>query len=137
VDLGEWAAKIEDALERMQSSLAVDVVVPQAIRFVEIEQMVTPHKTGALARSEFVSGHGGGGTHAVALAGPHKVYAEIQNDGGTITKHGPGSLGNPAVGWYGHSVQIRGKGYVQKAEGAAEGELGDIAGRILAFYLDF
>jgi hypothetical protein len=142
----ELAAQWEEMAERFES-LAMDVCRAQAERFVEIEAMVAPHRSGALARSVRIDSIGGGGSAASATVGPHKVYAEIQNDGGTIHAHG-GEVWKTVNGksrMYRHSlhwaggfamhVTIKGKGYVQRAQGAAAGPLTQIAEQILAFTL--
>jgi hypothetical protein len=118
---GEWADELAAVAARMEADLAITVVREQAADFIAVERMLTPKKTGALADSEHVDSISGGGAHAEATAGPHKIYAQIRNEGGTISKHGPGSLGNPSVGWFGHTVTQHGTHYVERSEAAVEG----------------
>jgi hypothetical protein len=133
--LSDWAAKVADAAARIESDLAVTVAREQAKDFLAIERAITPKRTGRLAGSETIDAVTGGGTHAEAVVGPHCIYAEFRNDGGTITKHGPGSLGNPGVGWFGHSVYQKGSHYVQRSQAAAAPLMGGIAEGVLAEFL--
>jgi hypothetical protein len=146
--LSEWAEKVTDVAARIEASLAVDVARAQGEKFIDIEQMVTPKRSGALARSEHLDAVTGGGTHAVAVGGPHIIYAQFRNDGGDINAH-YGEVWKTVGGksrMYRHSlyfdgifamhVHQAGAHYVQKAEGAAAGVLGGIAEQVVAFYLD-
>jgi hypothetical protein len=135
--LGDWAAKVAAAAARIESDLAVAVVREQARDFLAIERHVTPKRTGRLADSETIDALTGGGTRAVAVVSPHTVYAAFRENGGTITKHSPGSLGNPGVGWFGHSVTQRGSHYVERAQGLAAGPLAVAAEIAIAAFLDF
>jgi hypothetical protein len=119
--MGEYAAKLRAVADALETRVALDVCEAQALAFQELERQVTPKKTGALADSETIDSLSGGGAHAEATVAPHKVYAKIRNDGGTITRHKPGSLGTPAVGFFGHSVTQAGSHYVERAQGAAQG----------------
>jgi hypothetical protein len=148
--LSEWAAELTAAADRIQASLAIDICRPQAEKFIEIEQLVTPKRSGHLARTETIDTVIGGGLHAEAVGGPHCIYAVFRNDGGTISAKDEAARsgrtypsGKPyrhSLAWPGgfamHVTQA-GAHYVQKAEGAAPGPLAEIAERVLAFYLDF
>lgn len=88
-------------------------------KFVQLTLPGTPVRSGALRRSIRVHG-GGGGLRSTSSAAPHVVYAEIQNDGGTIrvkhtytTKNGkvlPGFLSDGST-FFGRSVTLRGQNY--------------------------
>lgn len=133
---GEEAARWAAVASRMSATLARDACEEGAIAFLGIEHAVTPKKTGALADSEMIDSLSGGGARAVAVCSPHKDYAEIRNDGGTITKKGRGSLGNPSVGWFGHSVTQHGTGYVQRAEAMARGAVDGACRMVLSAMLE-
>jgi len=134
-ELGDFAAKLEAAAARMNQRLAADVVKAQAEVFLRIEKRLTPVRSGKLQGSERIDSRSGGGSHAVAVISPHTKYAQFREDGGTITKHSPGSLGNPAVGFFGHSVTQKGSHYVADAEAAAAGVMPAIAEQIVDGYL--
>jgi hypothetical protein len=138
----------------MKEGLALDVCRAQADKFIDIEKIVTPHRSGALADSEHIDAVTGGGEHAMAVGGPHIKYAVFRNDGGTITAKDEAARSgrvHPGSGIpYRHSLAWDGGGfamhvtqagahYVQKAEGEARSSsvLGDAAERVMAFYLDF
>ena len=53
--------------------------------FLAVLRMVTPKRSGALMDSETVTGPTGSGAFAVAEVGPHIIYAEFRNEGGTIS----------------------------------------------------
>jgi hypothetical protein len=140
--LGEWAAKLAAAAERIESELAITVCREQAKDFLAIERAVTPKRTGALADSETVDGVTGGGTHAVAIVSPHIIYAQFRNDGGTITRKKPrpavlGSYGGPYFG-RGNPATVHqaGSHYVERAQGMAAGPLAGVAEMVLAEFLD-
>jgi hypothetical protein len=138
----DWAADIETALGRMKEGLAVDVCRAQCERFVEIERIATPKRSGALAESERIDALGGSGVEAHGVVSPHKIYAEIRNYGGTISaKGGLGRKGKrPHTLHFGDAfpmtVHQKGDGYVQRAEGAARGAMNEVGERVLAWYLD-
>jgi hypothetical protein len=133
--ISDWAGKVSAAAERIESSLAVTVVREQARDFLAIERAVTPKRTGRLAGSETIDAVTGGGTRAVAVVSPHTIYAQFREDGGIITKHGPGSLGNPGVGWFGHSVFQHGSHYVERAQAASSSAVAAAAEAVLAEFL--
>ncbi len=134
--MGEFAAKLEAAAAWLRGEAALDVCEAQALAFQRIEREVTPKRSGRLADSETIDSLSGGGGHARAVVSPHTPYAAFRNNGGTITKHSPGSLGNPAVGWFGHSVTQRGSHYVERAEGLAAGALRQAAEAVIEAGLD-
>lgn len=133
--IGDLAAKMRAIADRCESSLALDACSEAAKDAVAVLRIVTPKRTGALADSEVVNSVTGGGTHATANYGPHKVYDRFRNDGGTITRHGPGSLGTPAVGFFGHSVTQRGSHYMERGSAAAVPVVEAACARVLAEYL--
>jgi hypothetical protein len=137
--LGDWAAKVADAAARIESGLAIEVAREQARDFLAIERHVTPKRTGRLADSETIDALTGGGTRAVAVVSPHTVYAAFRENGGTITRHlpPPHVLGNPAVGFFGHSVTQAGSHYVERAQGLAAGPMAVAAEIAIARFLDF
>lgn len=143
--LGDWAAKVADAAARIESDLATDVARAQGDKFIEIERLVTPKRSGALAASEHIDAVTGGGTHATAVGGPHKRYAVFRNDGGEINAkmrwiyHGNRRYRHTLFfdGTFALHVSQTGAHYVQKAEGAAAGPLAEVAEQVLAFFLDF
>jgi hypothetical protein len=85
--LGEFAAAIREVADHCEASLALDACDEAAKDAVAILRIVTPKRTGALADSEIVNSVVGGGTHATANYGPHKIYDKFRNDGGTISAH--------------------------------------------------
>ena len=121
MNLGEFAGAVKDLAARCETSLARDACTEAARDYLAILRHVTPKRTGRLADSETIDSIAGGGAVAVAVVAPHTVYAAFREHGGTITKHSPGSLGTPAVGWFGHSVYQAGSHYMEKAEGLASG----------------
>jgi hypothetical protein len=141
--LGEWAAKVAEAAERLESTGAIDICEEQAKDFVAIERIVTPKRTGALADSERIDSISGGGASAHATVSPHKIYAAFRENGGTIHAHaGLGRMGlRPhTLHWDGGpfplSVSQRGAHYVEKAEGAAASVLTGTAEEVMAEILD-
>lgn len=135
---GEWAAKLSEAARALEDGLAETIVREQANDFLAVERIVTPKRTGRLAESEKIDAVTGGGAHAEAIVSPHTVYAEFRENGGTITRKlpPPHVLGNPDVGFFGHSVTQRGSHYVERAEGAAAPMMTGIAERIVDAALD-
>ena len=133
--IGDLAARMREIADRCEASLALDACGEAAKDAVAVLRIVTPKRTGALADSEVVNSVTGGGTHATANYGPHKVYDRFRNDGGTITKHRPGSLGTPAVGWFGHSVTQAGSHYMERGSAAAVPVVAAACARVLAEYL--
>lgn len=143
MNLSEGAAAFRLIADKAKSELAVTVVREQAKDFLAIERIVTPKRSGALAASEAIDSLSGGGDHAEATVSPHRVYAEIINDGGTVTRHAPrphvlGHYGGP---YFGHGnpahVDIKGRHYVQKAEAASRGVLESAAEAAVAEFFDF
>jgi hypothetical protein len=136
--LGEWAAKLGEAARLMEDGMAETIVREQAKDFLAIERIVTPKRTGRLAESEKVDAVMGGGSHAEAVVSPHTVYAQFREDGGTITRHlpPPHVLGNPSVGFFGHSVTQKGSHYVERAEGVAAPLMTGVAEKVLEEFLD-
>jgi hypothetical protein len=138
----DLAGRWEAVADRCATSLAIDVCRAQAERFVDVERLVTPKRTGALADSERIDMIGGGGAWAIAVVSPHKIYAGIENFGGTIEAQGQ-SKRNPRYahvlafdGIFARKVHHPGKGYVAKAEGAARGEMDQVSERVMAWILD-
>ena len=127
MNLGEAAAAFREMAERAKSELALVACEEAAKDYLAVLRFVTPKRTGALAESEHIDAVFGGGTHATAVVAPHKVYADIVNDGGTVTRDlaRPHVLGNPAVGFFGHgnpaTVTIKARNYMQRAAGMARG----------------
>ncbi|HZR50116.1 MAG TPA: HK97 gp10 family phage protein [Streptosporangiaceae bacterium] len=121
MNLGEAAAAFRAIAERAESGLAREACEEAARDYLAVLRMVTPKRSGRLAESERIDSVTGGGTFAVAVVAPHTRYAAFRNYGGTITRHKPGSLGTPAVGFFGHSVTQAGSHYMERAEGAAAG----------------
>jgi phage gpG-like protein len=116
VNLSEWAGEVRGLADRAESELAPECAREAGTDFLTTLRVVTPKRTGHLMDSESLDAVTGGGPVATAVVGAHAVYAEFRNNGGTITKHTPGSLGTPAVGFFGHSVTQRGAHYFEKAE---------------------
>lgn len=121
MNLEGFAAAARDLAARAETGLAREACTAAARDYLAILRAVTPKRTGRLANSETIDSITGSGAVAVAVVAPHTVYAEFREHGGTITRHGPGSLGNPEVGWFGHSVTQAGSHYMEKAEGLARG----------------
>jgi len=138
-----WAARLDETAARAGAELAVTVAREQARDFLAIERIITPKRTGALADSETVNSVSGGGTHAVASVSPHKIYAEMEEDGGVIRAHG--GLGRKGkrphtLHWEGGGFPLEvthvGKGYVKRSEAAARGILDGVAERVTAGFFD-
>ncbi|HLK72264.1 MAG TPA: hypothetical protein VKU77_01310 [Streptosporangiaceae bacterium] len=136
--MGEYAAKLEAAAAWLRDQAALDVCDAQARDFLAIERIVTPKRSGHLADSETIDSISGGGGHARAIVSPHAVYAQIQNDGGTIHAHaGLGLKGKRphTLHWDGGGfpleVTLKGHGYVEKAEGLAAGALRQAAEAVI------
>lgn len=121
MNLGEAAGAFRALADRAESDLAREACEEAARDYLAILRAVTPKRTGRLAASETIDSVTGGGAMAVAVVAPHTVYAAFRDRGGTITKHSPGSLGTPAVGFFGHSVTQAGSHYMARAEGMARG----------------
>ena len=121
MNLAGFAGACRDLAARCEADLAREACTEAARDYLAILRAVTPKRTGRLAGSEKIDSITGGGAVAVAVVAPHTVYAAFRDHGGTITKHSPGSLGTPAVGWFGHSVTQAGSHYMARAVGAAKG----------------
>ena len=121
MNLAGFAGACRGLAGRAEAGLAREACEEAAKDYLAILRAVTPKRTGRLAGSETIDSVTGGGAFAVAVVAPHTVYAEFREHGGTITKHSPGSLGTPAVGWFGHSVYQAGSHYMERAEGLASG----------------
>lgn len=119
MDLAEFAGALRGLADRAETELAPECAEEAGRDFLTTLRAVTPKRTGHLMDSESLDSVTGGGPVATAIVGAHAVYAEFRNNGGTITRHGPGSLGTPAVGFFGHSVTQRGTHYFEKAEALA------------------
>jgi hypothetical protein len=126
---------MREVADRCETGLARDACEEAARDAVAILRIVTPKRTGALADSEIVNFVEGGGEHATANYGPHKIYDHFRNYGGTITKHSPGSLGTPEAGWFGHSVTQRGSHYMERGEAAAKPAVAAACAAVLERYL--
>ena len=135
VNLGEFAAELKGLAERADADLARTCAEEAGRDFLAILRMVTPKRSGHLAASESLDSVSGGGAVAVAIVGAHAKYAEFREHGGTITKHSPGSLGTPAVGWFGHSVTQKGSHYFEKAEGLAGPQIAEVCRATLSRFL--
>jgi hypothetical protein len=121
VNLEGFAGEVRALAGRAEAGLAREACTEAARDYLAILRHVTPKRTGRLADSETIDSITGGGAVAVAVVAPHTVYAAFREHGGTITKHSPGSLGTPAVGFFGHSVTQAGSHYMERAEGLAAG----------------
>jgi hypothetical protein len=137
VNLGEAAAAYRAVADRCEASLALEACRESAKDAVAVLRIVTPKRTGALADSEVINSVEGGGTHAVANYGPHKIYDRFRNDGGTITRKlpPPHVLGNPSVGFFGHSVTQKGSHYMERGEAAARPAVDAACQMVLDEYL--
>ena len=126
MDLAAGAAAFRNLARRAESDLALEACGEAAKDYLAVLRAVTPKRSGALADSETVTGPSGGGLHASALVGPHIIYAEFRERGGTITRHlpRPHVLGTPAVGFFGRgnpaTVTQHGARYMEKARGPGE-----------------
>jgi hypothetical protein len=142
---GEEAARWDAIATRMETDLAITVCREQVEAFGTVEHILTPKRSGALADSEYADSISGGGTHAVGVYGPHKIYAAFRNDGGTISaKDEPARSGKVhevsgipyrhSLAWGGgfamHVTQA-GSHYVERSEAAARGSLAGIAEFVL------
>lgn len=116
MNLAEGAAAFRGLAERAESDLAREACGEAARDYLTVLRAVTPKRTGALADSETVTGPMGGGLHATALVGPHIVYADFREYGGTITvKHA--RVLTDGASFFGRSVTQRGAHYMEMAEG--------------------
>lgn len=135
MDLGEFAAALRGLADRAESELALECVRPAAREALASLQMETPVRSGALRGSEVIRSVTGSGAYAEAVYGPDIVYDVFRNRGGTITRHGPGSLGTPAVGFFGHSVTQRGSHYMERGEEAARAGVETIIRTVVSEFL--
>ena len=135
MDLGEFAAALRGLADRAESELALECVRPAAREALASLQMETPVRSGALRGSEVIRSVAGSGAYAEAVYGPDIVYDRFRNDGGTITRHGPGSLGTPAVGFFGHSVTQRGDHYIERGEELARANVETIVRTVVQDFL--
>jgi hypothetical protein len=134
VDLAEAAAAFRALADRVEGSLAVDCARAMADVALAQLRIVTPVASGDLRDSERVNAVTGNGTYAVATLGPHIVYDEFRNFGGTITSKGPWPLRNRETGQvFGRSVTQEGAHYMEKGEDAARGPCHEAAERVAAF----
>ena len=130
MDLAEAAAAFRKIAERAEAELALTACREAARDYLAVLRAVTPKRSGALMESERIDAVTGGGTHATAIVAPHIRYAAFRNYGGTITRHKPGSLGTPAVGFFGHSVTQAGSHYMERAEGLSRGPVAEACRRV-------
>lgn len=130
MDLAEAAAAFRKIAERAEAELALTACREAARDYLAVLRAVTPKRSGALMESERIDAVTGGGTHATAIVAPHIHYAAFRNYGGTITRHKPGSLGTPAVGFFGHSVTQAGSHYMERAEGLSRGPVAEACRRV-------
>jgi hypothetical protein len=135
VNLAEFAAAVRGLADRAESELALECVRPAAREALAVLQMETPVRSGALRGSEVIRSVTGSGAYAEAIYGPDIVYDRFRNEGGTITRHGPGSLGTPAVGFFGHSVTQRGAHYMEKGEELARPNVETIVRTVVSDFL--
>lgn len=135
MNLGEFAAALRGLADRAESDLALECIQPAAREALAVLQMETPVRSGALRASEVIRSIGGSGAYAEAVYGPDIIYDKFRNDGGTITRHGPGSLGTPAAGFFGHSVTQRGDHYIERAEALARPNVETIVRAVVADFL--
>jgi hypothetical protein len=117
--LAGFAAELRAVADRAEAELAVEACRMGAREYLAVLQEVTPVLTGALRASEHVWRVTGGGESASAILGPNIIYDRFRNYGGTITrkKPPPAVLGNPSVGFFGHSVTQAGSHYMERAQG--------------------
>lgn len=116
MDLAGGAAMFRGIADRAKSDLALEACGEGARDYLTVLRAVTPKRTGALADSETVTGPSGGGTHATAAVGPHIVYAEFRERGGTIHVRSARVL-TDGVSFFGKQVTQAGSRYMEKAEG--------------------
>ena len=118
MDLAGFAARLREVADRAEASLAVDACRMGAREYLEVMREETPVLTGALRSSEHVYSVSGGGESATAIVGSDLIYAHFRNYGGTITRKlpPPHVLGNPEVGFFGHSVTQAGSHYLERSE---------------------
>lgn len=135
MDLAEFAAAVRGLADRAESELALACVRPATREANAILQMETPVRSGALRASEVIRSVSGSGAFAEAIYGPDIIYDKFRNDGGTITKHSPGSLGTPAVGWFGHSVTQRGSHYMERGTELARPNVETIIRTVVSDFL--
>ena len=142
MNLGEAAAAMRAVADRCDSSLALEACRESAKDAVAILRIVTPKKTGALADSEVVNSVEGGGTHAVANYGPHKIYDKFRNDGGTISAHaglGRKGMRPHTLHWEGGAFPLHvtqaGSHYMQRGEAAAKPAVAAACALVLDRYL--
>jgi hypothetical protein len=133
VTLEELAATLQECADRASASMARDVVDQMAQIYLPILKSVTPVETGKLRDSEVMNSISGGGAFAQAQAGPHMIYAQFRNDGGTIHSHGPWSLSNGSQ-YFGRVVTQKGSHYMEKAQAAASGPCEAAARKVMDEY---
>ena len=134
MDLAGFAAAVRVAADRAEAELAMVACAEGSRDFLAVLRMVTPKRSGALMDSETVTGPTGSGAFAVAEVGPHIIYAEFRNEGGTISakveparsggKYPSGKPRRHSLHWPGgfamHVTQA-GSHYMERAEAAGRG----------------
>lgn len=120
--------------ERCEASLALDCAEAGAKDAVAVLRVVTPKRSGRLADSEVVNSVTGSGTVAVADYGPHTVYDEFRNRGGTIHVRNAKVL-TDGVTFFGKSVTQAGSHYMEKGSDAARGPVAAACEAVLERFL--
>lgn len=124
MNLAGGAAAYRNLARRAEADLALEACGEAAKDYLAVLRAVTPKRSGALMDSETVTGPSGGGLHAAAFVGPHIIYGEFRDKGGTIdAKPGLGRKGmRPhTLHWEGGGFPLHvtqaGSRYMEKAEG--------------------
>ena len=137
MNLQGFAGDVRALAGRAEAGLATECAEAAGKDFLAILRVTTPKRTGRLADSEKVDAVTGGGAVATAVVGAHTVYAAFREHGGTITRKlpPPHVLGNPEVGFFGHSVTQAGSHYFARAQGLAQGPIAAACRRALDEFL--
>ena len=138
--LAEFAAALRACADRCESSLALEAASEGVDKYLTVLRAVTPKRSGALAASEVVNSLSGGGTHAVATAGPHKIYAVFRNDGGSIDAaarwiyHGNRRYRHTLFfdGTFALHVTQAGSHYMERSEGPGRGAVASACAEVAA-----
>jgi phage gpG-like protein len=131
VNLAEGAAAWRDVAGRAEAGLARECCEAAARDYLAVLRAVTPKRTGKLMESETIDAVTGGGTHAMAVIGPHTVYARFRNYGGVISvKHA--KVLTDGQTFFGKSVRQSGSHYMEKAEAASAGPIAEACREVVA-----
>lgn len=133
--LSDLAARLTAASADIQRDAALKAARAAGDALLREMQRVTPVLTGALRGSERVNSVTGSGTRATAAVGPHMIYAQFRNYGGTIHVKNARVLSD-GRSFFGRQVTQGGSHYMEKAAtwaaaGGLDGPVGQAIDEIM------